>query len=88
MGGRLDHSGLAAGMLDAPGRAGAIAAARQIQGGSPDDLALLTDDSMINVANIDGQLRASAIRRIAQLVDKHPDETLSIVRSWMQEGAG
>jgi flagellar M-ring protein FliF len=88
MGGRLDHSGLAAGMLDAPGRAGAMAAARQIQGGSPDDLALLTDDSMINVANIDGQLRASAIRRIAQLVDKHPDETLSIVRSWMQEGAG
>jgi len=86
-GGRLDGAGHGAGMLDAPGRGGAMAMARQIQGGGADDLALLTDDSMINVANIDGQLRASAIRRIAQLVDKHPDETLSIVRSWMQEGA-
>jgi len=28
-------------------------------------------------------MRASSLRRIGELVDKHPDETLSIVRGWM-----
>ncbi len=37
--------------------------------------------------NVEGQMRASSIRRIAELVDKHPEESLSIVRSWMQQEA-
>jgi flagellar M-ring protein FliF len=45
----------------------------------------LEDESMVRVANIEGQLRASSIRRLAELVDRHPDESLSIVRAWMQQ---
>ncbi len=45
----------------------------------------LEDESMVRVANIEGQLRASSIRRLSELVDKHPDESLSIVRAWMQQ---
>ncbi|HEX4260746.1 MAG TPA: flagellar M-ring protein FliF, partial [Acetobacteraceae bacterium] len=45
------------------------------------------DERLIEIANVEGQLRASSIRRIADMVEKHPDESLSIVRSWMlQEG--
>lgn len=48
---------------------------------------LLEDESMVNLANVEGQLRASSIRRVADLVEKHPDESLSIVRAWMQQEA-
>jgi flagellar M-ring protein FliF len=46
---------------------------------------LLTDESMIDLANVEGQIRASSIRKIADLVDKHPDDSLSIVRGWMAQ---
>jgi flagellar M-ring protein FliF len=42
---------------------------------------------MVNIANIEGQLRASSIRRLSELVDKHPEESLAIVRTWMQQEA-
>lgn len=48
---------------------------------------LLEDESMINIGNIQGQLKASSIRRIADLVAKHPEESLAIVRTWMQQEA-
>ena len=44
---------------------------------------LLEDESMVKLAQIEGQMRASSLRRIGELVDKHPDETLAIVRGWM-----
>jgi flagellar M-ring protein FliF len=45
--------------------------------------AMIEDESMVDIAQIEGQMRASSLRRIGELVDKHPDETLSIVRGWM-----
>lgn len=46
---------------------------------------LLEDDRMVNVAQVEGQLRASSMRRLVALVERHPEETLSIVRSWMTQ---
>ena len=46
---------------------------------------LLEDESMVNIAQIEGQLRASSLRRIGELVEKHPDETLMIMRGWMMQ---
>jgi len=45
--------------------------------------ALITDESMVNVQNIEGQLRASAMRKLTELVQQHPEASLSIMRSWM-----
>jgi flagellar M-ring protein FliF len=45
----------------------------------------LADDGLVKLANIEGQLKASSIRRLAELVEKHPDESLTIVRGWMQQ---
>jgi flagellar M-ring protein FliF len=56
-------------------------------GGRPDIAGLLEDESMVNIANVEGQLRASSIRRVADLVEKHPDESLAIVRAWMHQEA-
>ncbi|XBQ17700.1 MAG: flagellar basal-body MS-ring/collar protein FliF [Oceanicaulis sp.] len=50
---------------------------------SEDDL----DDERIDVAQIDGQVKKSSVRKVAALVDQHPDETMSILRSWMHENA-
>jgi flagellar M-ring protein FliF len=49
---------------------------------------LLEDESMVSIAQIEGQLRASSIRRVSDLADKHPDETLSILRGWMAQESG
>lgn len=54
---------------------------------APGANALLADESMVNIANIEGQLRASSIRRLGELVEKHPEESLAIVRTWMQQEA-
>ncbi len=56
-----------------------------VQGGVPANGQ--EDESMINIVNIEGQLRASSVRRIADLIDKHPDESLSIMRTWMHQEA-
>jgi flagellar M-ring protein FliF len=43
------------------------------------------DENMLQIAQIDGQIRGSSIRRIAELVERHPDECLAILRNWMHE---
>jgi flagellar M-ring protein FliF len=45
----------------------------------------LPDESMVRLDNVEGQLRASSLRRLGELIDKHPEESLSIVRSWMAQ---
>lgn len=41
--------------------------------------------AMISLGNVEGQLRASSIRRIIELVERHPEESLAIVRAWMHQ---
>jgi flagellar M-ring protein FliF len=56
--------------------------------GSPAVAGLLADESMVNIAMIEGQMRASSLRKLSELVDKHPDETLTIMRNWMTQDNG
>ncbi len=50
--------------------------------------ALLADESMVEMDNIEGQLRASSIRKLADMVEKHPEESLSIMRGWITQEPG
>lgn len=45
----------------------------------------ILEDEHIDVAQIDGQVKKSSVRKVAQLVDQHPDESMSILRTWMHE---
>jgi flagellar M-ring protein FliF len=56
-------------------------------GGAAVGAAMIADESMVNMANVEGQLRASSIRRLAEMVEKHPDESLSIMRGWITQEA-
>jgi flagellar M-ring protein FliF len=61
-----------------PGPAGDVAALP----GSPEA------DAMVSIAMVEGQMRASSIARMQELVDRHPEESLGMVRRWMTpEGA-
>jgi flagellar M-ring protein FliF len=42
-------------------------------------------DSKIDIARIEGQVKASSVKRVAEFVEKHPDESVSILRGWLHE---
>lgn len=42
-------------------------------------------DDGIDIAKIDGQVKASSLKKISGVVTSHPDESMSIIRSWMNE---
>ncbi|MFZ5668923.1 MAG: flagellar basal-body MS-ring/collar protein FliF [Pseudomonadota bacterium] len=44
-------------------------------------------DQRIDIARIEGQVRASSVKRVSDFVEKHPDESVSILRSWLHETA-
>ncbi|MFZ9448305.1 MAG: hypothetical protein ACO3CC_09080 [Alphaproteobacteria bacterium] len=41
----------------------------------------------IDLDRIDGRLSASSMKKIGEIVEKHPDETVSIIRNWMYQEA-
>ena len=44
-------------------------------------------EEMLDMDYISGQIRVSSVKRIGDLIDKYPEESLQIVRNWMQQGA-
>jgi len=37
----------------------------------------------IDIAQIQGRVRASSVKKVAEVVDKHPDESMQIIRGWL-----
>jgi len=44
-------------------------------------------DQKIDIARIEGQVKASSIKRVSEFVEKHPEESVSILRGWLHETA-
>ncbi|MBC7670656.1 MAG: flagellar M-ring protein FliF [Gemmatimonadaceae bacterium] len=42
-------------------------------------------DNRIDIAKIEGQVKASSIKRVSEFVEKHPDESVAILRTWLHE---
>lgn len=64
--------------------AGAEAAALP-QGADP--AALPPAEGMVSLAHVQGQMRASSLQTLTQLVQNHPDESLSVLRRWLSPEA-
>ena len=45
-------------------------------------------DAGIDVARVSGQVKASSIKKISEVVASHPEESLAIIRSWLAEESG
>ena len=84
-----------------PGQTGATNAdgTRQLQGPSADVMSsdqthLETAkgnrsalESQIDINAVEGAVRASSLKRIGEIVEQHPQETVQLVRQWMGESA-
>lgn len=78
-------SGLPAGASPALGGAdGATAVAQQLgtSGGEEADSEM---ETMIDLNRVEGRVRASSIRKIGEIVEKHPEEAVSIMRTWLYQ---
>ena len=42
-------------------------------------------DQRIDIARIEGQVKACSVKRVSEFVEKHPEESVSILRSWLHE---
>jgi flagellar M-ring protein FliF len=42
---------------------------------------------MIDIAQIQGQVHAQSVQKVGDLADKNPQETISIIRSWLHDTA-
>ncbi|MDO9338408.1 MAG: flagellar basal-body MS-ring/collar protein FliF [Caulobacter sp.] len=79
-----------AGAAGARGAAPADAAQMQVQydPATGEMLALPSEmDQRIDIARIEGQVKASSVKRVSEFVDNHPEESVSILRSWLHETA-
>ncbi len=41
------------------------------------------EDTLIDIARVDGRVSRSRVRKIGEIVDKHPLETVNILRNWL-----
>jgi len=73
------------------GQAGAAAAALppapdqapSLEAPAPDEEEQM--EIMIDIEKVEGQVKASSIKKMGQIIDKHPEEALQIIRSWMYQ---
>ncbi len=42
---------------------------------------------MIDIARVEGQVKASSVKKVGEIVQNHPEEAVAIVRSWMSQEA-
>ena len=61
---------------------GAIAA-----GATADDIKAVSSNTakMIDIAQVQGQVHGQSVQKVGDLADRNPNETISIIRSWLHE---
>lgn len=54
---------------------------------SPSSGGVLTEtdqlEELIDIAKVEGRVKASSVRKIGEIIDQHPEEAVSIIRSWL-----
>jgi len=42
-------------------------------------------EDLVDMAQVKGRIRSSTVKKVGQMVDQHPEESLSIIRKWMYQ---
>jgi len=42
-------------------------------------------EELINLSMVEGRVKASSVKKIGEIVEKHPEEALSIIRNWLYQ---
>jgi len=66
-----------------PGAGPAAAALPNAEGATA---ALPPGEDMVSLSHVEGQMRASSLQKLVKLVEAHPDETLTVLRRWLDPG--
>jgi len=66
--------------------AGPTPMALPAQGERPAALPASGGNDSIDIEKIDGQVKASSLKKVANIVESHPEESIAILRSWLHEG--
>lgn len=81
-----EQSALSAGVLPSPMGMGALPGPAGMAG---TNMAVTSGEdeieSMIDISQVEGRVRASSMKKIGEIVDKHPEEAVAIIRSWMYQ---
>ena len=44
-------------------------------------------EELIDIDRVEGRVKASSVKKVGEIIEKHPDEAIQIIRAWMyQEG--
>jgi flagellar M-ring protein FliF len=68
------------------GQGGAAPGTPALAGPAGSTAALLPPDetdAAIDIAQIEGRVRASSVKKVAEVVDQHPDQSVQIIRGWL-----
>ena len=52
------------------------------EGGEEEDY-----EELIDIDRVEGRVKSSSVKRVGEIVEKHPEEALSIIRGWMYQEA-
>jgi flagellar M-ring protein FliF len=44
-------------------------------------------EQRIEIARIEGQVKASSVKRVAEFVESHPEESVAMLRTWLHQSA-
>jgi len=88
--GRMVEGGLEGGAVRLPDETGARAAIAAplpqdaIERG-PTQSEVVADEieHMIDLGKVEGRVRASSVKKIGEIVQKHPEEAVAIIRNWL-----
>lgn len=69
-------SATAAAALTGPGGVGTSASGEPMIDGQ-------YSDDLIDIDQVEGRVKASSVKKVGEIIAKHPDEALSVIRSWM-----
>ncbi|ESQ86012.1 hypothetical protein AEAC466_02165 [Asticcacaulis sp. AC466] len=74
-----------AGAEHGPGIPGQSGGALDFKPGPGGMVPVAAENSSIDIARIEGQVKASSVKKVSEFVDRHPEESVSILRSWLHD---
>jgi flagellar M-ring protein FliF len=51
----------------------------------PQQMAPNPAEAMIDIDQIEGRVKASSVKKVGEIIERHPDEAVGIIRHWMYE---
>jgi flagellar M-ring protein FliF len=73
------------GMPPAGGNMAQLPSPSSSSGASEAEAAESEIERMIDISRVEGRVKASSLRKVGEIVDKHPDEAIGILRNWMYQ---